>query len=191
MPDLFDLSAWPCYEIGPRDSVFALGVVSVNYSRLEWALGGIFTNVVGLSIETAWSLLPRLGTDARIALMREALARRDWPDERKDRIHHFIDGFKVLAENRNLLMHSNLTTGVKDQIALYKPNRSGKTILVSVIPEELRQVADDMEAYFNYGMMVTNMIGLEFGNLKALTRDIPPWPEQPPAPRRLNYSSRP
>ena len=57
MADLAEPSVWLSYEIGPRESVFALGVVSVNYARLEWALGGVFANVVELTSEIAWSLL--------------------------------------------------------------------------------------------------------------------------------------
>jgi len=42
MSDPSEPSAWPPYEIGPHQSVFALGVASVNYARLEFALGGVF-----------------------------------------------------------------------------------------------------------------------------------------------------
>jgi hypothetical protein len=39
MADPSDPSAWPSYQIGPRDSVFALGVASVNYAGLEFVVG--------------------------------------------------------------------------------------------------------------------------------------------------------
>jgi hypothetical protein len=191
MADPLEAPAWPSYQIGPHESVFALGVASVNYAKLEYALGGVFANVIGLTVEIASALLPKLGIDARVTLVREALIGRDWPDDRKDRITHFLDAFKVLEENRNLLAHSNLTIGAKDQIALYKYNRAGKTILAQVTPTELRQVADDMDTYFNYGMSVTNMIGLEFLGLKTITGEIYPWPDKPPLPRKLDYKSRP
>jgi hypothetical protein len=32
---------WPAYQVGPRDSIFAIGVVSIKYSQLEFALGVI------------------------------------------------------------------------------------------------------------------------------------------------------
>jgi hypothetical protein len=149
----------------------------------------VFANVIGLTSEFAWALLPKLGTDARLALVRGALTGRDWPDDRKARITHFPDAFKILEENRNLLAHSNLTAGVKDQIALYKYNRAGKTILAQVTPAELRQVADDMDTYFNYGMSITNMIGLEFLGLKTITGANYAWPDKPPLPRKLDYKS--
>jgi len=112
--------AWPSYEIGPHDSVFALGVASVNYVKLEFALGGVFANVIGLTSELTWALLPKIGNETRVALLEQALCGHGWPHDRKELISHFIEAFKILAENRNLLMHSNLTAGINDQIALYK-----------------------------------------------------------------------
>lgn len=191
MADPLDPPAWPSYQVGPHDSVFALGVASVNYARLEFALGGVFATVIGLAYELTWALLPKIGNETRVALLEQALCGRDWPHDRKERISHFIDAFKILAENRNLLRHSNFTAGVKDQITLFKYNRAGKTILAEVTLEELRQIADDMDTYFSYGMSITNMIGLEFLNLKTITGEIYLWPDKPPLPRKLDYKSQP
>ena len=95
--------AWPSYRIGPHDSVFALGVVSVNYASLEFALTGVFANVIGLTDDFTRALLPKIGNEDRIALLRQALCGRDWPADLKEHITQFIDGFKILAENRNQL----------------------------------------------------------------------------------------
>jgi hypothetical protein len=40
----------------------------VNYAQLEFALGGVFANVIGLTADFAWALLQKLGNDARIQL---------------------------------------------------------------------------------------------------------------------------
>jgi hypothetical protein len=102
--------AWPSYEIGPHDSVFALGVASVNYVKLEFALGGVSANVIGLTNELTWALLPKIGNDVRVALLEQALCGRDWPHDRKELISHFIEAFKILAE-----------TGSKTDLWPYKP----------------------------------------------------------------------
>src|SRR5271169_3472610 len=191
MTDPSDPPAWPSYEIEPRDSVFALGVASVNYVKLEFALGGVFANVIGLTNELTWALLPKIGNEARVSLLEQALCGRDWPHDRKELISHFIEAFTILAENRNPLMHSNLTSGVKDQIALYKSNRACNTILAEVTLEELRRVADDMDTFSTYGMTIANMIGLEFWGLQTITgnNNTYPWPPKPPLPRKLDYKS--
>jgi hypothetical protein len=97
----------------------------------------------------------------RITLLRQALCGRDWPADLKDHITHFIDGFKILAENRNQLMHSNMAAVTEERIALYKSNRrDGKTILTQINLADLRQVADEMMAYYDYGLIISNVITL-------------------------------
>jgi hypothetical protein len=118
--------------------------------------------------------------------MREALSVIVWPTPIKEGITHFIDGFEILAENRNLLMHSNLIAGVEDLIALYKSNRRGETILTVIDPAELRQVADDMMAYRLYGLALGNAVALPSAHRAAT---LPP--PKPPLPRKLEYSSQP
>jgi hypothetical protein len=194
-------SSWPSYAIGPHDSVFALGVASVNYARLEFAFGGVFGNVVGLTNAETWEKLPRIRSNERITRIRKALNERDWPQEAKEHIDYFIGAFKILVDNRNLLMHSNLISGVRDTIALYKYDLSGKTILAEVKPEELRRVADDMMTYFDYGLRLANVIafklllggseGMTQLGFKVETRALDVWPEKPPLPAKLEYRSRP
>jgi hypothetical protein len=60
MADPSEPTALPPHQNGPHDSVFVLGVASVNYARLEFALGGVFAKVIGLTNELTWALLPKL-----------------------------------------------------------------------------------------------------------------------------------
>lgn len=190
MADPFDPSAWPSYPIGPRDSVFALGVVSVNYTSLEFALGSVFANVIGLTDDFTRALLPKIGNEDRITLLRQALCGRDWPADLKEHITHFVDGFKILAENRNQLMHSDVTAVTEERIALYKSNRrDGKTILTLINLADLRQVADDMMAYYDYSLIISNVITLLSYPGGWLSPD--PLLIKPPLPRKLDYSSQP
>jgi hypothetical protein len=41
-------SQWPPYPIGPRDSIFAMGVASIKFNELESVLRFIFGTVFGL-----------------------------------------------------------------------------------------------------------------------------------------------
>jgi hypothetical protein len=81
-------------------------------------------------------------------------------------------------------MHSNLVAGVADQITLYKADRAGKTQLAEIDPAELRQVADDMMAYPDFGVILTNLLAL---NIPRLTTGTP---FKPPLPNKLAYSSQ-
>jgi|SRR5712671_6686539 hypothetical protein len=99
-------SAWPSYDIGPHDSVFALGVASSNYARLEFALANVFCNVLELSSDVVRVFLAKTNNDVRLTVLQEALNARDWPPDRKERVSHFIKAFEILSDNRNQLMHS-------------------------------------------------------------------------------------
>jgi hypothetical protein len=45
---------WPRYEVGPLETILAIGVISVNFVGLETAFSYIFGNVLGLGIVAAW-----------------------------------------------------------------------------------------------------------------------------------------
>ena len=57
-------------------------------------------------------------------------------------------------------MHSNMAAVTEERIALYKSSRDGRTILTQINLADLRQVADDMMAYYDYGLIITNVITL-------------------------------
>jgi hypothetical protein len=41
---------WPPYPAGPKEVIFALGVISVNFTELEYVFSHVFSLVVGLRI---------------------------------------------------------------------------------------------------------------------------------------------
>jgi hypothetical protein len=183
-----DPPAWPSYEVGPYDSVFALGVASVNYARLEFAFSGVFAKVLELPISQAWELLAKINNNERLRRMKNALQELNWPDDTKVRVTHFVEAFKILADNRNLLDHSIIFSDPEGPTSLYKSDRKGKTIHAQVTVAELRQVADDMMRYFNYGLLLGKLIG-PTGALVTLFSST--WPDQPPSPLRLDYTNQP
>jgi len=156
-----DPPPWPSYPIGPPGAALAIGVASVNYARLEFAFGHMFATVTGVTNEEAWRLLPTLRNPERIRRIRKALRECDWPPDTKDRVNHFIDAFKILTDNRNLLDHSNVFELDEEPISLFKYNPEGKTLHIVVTVAELRQVADDMKTYHDYGSMLANSINLQ------------------------------
>jgi hypothetical protein len=183
-----DPTEWPEYDVGPRESVFALGVASVNYARLEFAFSGVFGKVLGKTNKEVWAVLPTLTNDKRLREMRKHLKGLDWPNETKDRVAHFIKAFKILVGNRNFLDHSAIFAGVEGPTALYKYDRKGNTIHIVLTTAEFRQIADEMMTYNHYGLLFGNSIGPK-GELNTLF--FKTWPDQPPLPRALNYTSKP
>jgi hypothetical protein len=120
--------------------------------------------------------------------MRKHLKELGWPDDTKARVTHFMKAFKILADNRNLLDHSNIFADTEQPTALYKYDKEGNTIHTVVVLAELRQVADDMMRYFNYGLAFGNAIG-PTGAVGTFLHST--WPAQPPLPQKLDYTSQP
>jgi hypothetical protein len=182
---------WPGPIIGPQDSILAIGAVSVNYSRLEFAMTAMFATITGCSMQFATMLIPKITNLYRTDLMERMLATRQWHDDARMRCAHFIAGFKILADNRNLLMHSSLIASIETATMLYKTTKQGNTELCSVTVPELRAVADDMMEYFHYGLALSNIINFELLGIKPRAGDYAAWPDMPPSPNPLKYSARP
>lgn len=181
-------SEWPRYDVGPKECMFALGVVGVKYAQLEFALSGMFSTVTGIKSDIVSLLLQQIrNNNIRLNLMRESLPRREWPGQVTELVQHFIDGFNVCAQNRNLLMHSNIFMMSEDAIILYKANNSGKTVSCNPTLGELRQVADDMNAFFDYGLALSNTININLIPPRILPSPVP-WPCKPILPRNLSYT---
>lgn len=181
---------WPPYDVGPRECMFALGVVGTKYAQLEFAFSGMFSTVTTMDRDATSRFMAKSRNDARLGKMRRSLAERDWPAEIKERVSCFIDGFKICADNRNLLMHSNIFYASRDAIILYKSDNKGKTIACNPTLAEVRQVADDMNAYFEYGLALSNAINFNLMARGTISSHFP-WPGQPSVSRRLEYAEGP
>jgi hypothetical protein len=185
--------AWPSYQTGPKDSIFAIGVISINYARLEFAAQGMFINILGMTMNVGHFVYARLGPEMRDAMMRQALPFRGWPQNVGELAFHFIEANKICYENRNKLMHSNIMVGSERTIVLYKTDRSGKTTLANPTLKELRQVADDMNTYVDFGLWLSNQIAWTLLGMKPQPGDraYESWPSKPPLPIPLEYTSDP
>lgn len=189
-------STWPKYHSAPKEMTFALGVISAGYSRLEMSFGAVFANVIGLSSAFASILLPKISNDVRITLIEESIATMDYSPEIRGGIDHFITAYRSLVFNRNMLMHSQIYAGGATTSILLKTQKNGKTVGCPVTLKELRQIADDMEAYREYGIGLSNHISLPrlvaiFGMDGPIPDAVASSPPAPALPIRLTYSSEP
>ena len=125
--------------------------------------------------------------------MRETLPARGWPENVLALVSHFNAAHQICYENRNKIIHSNLSVGPRQAILLYKANRDGKTVLDNPPLSELRRGADDMHIYFWFGLQLANMINIEFEGVKPKAGDRAyfAWPDKPPLPIPMEYTSDP
>jgi len=150
--------------------MFALGVAGVKYAQLEFALSGMFSTVTGMETEAVSRLLPKIRNNVRLDLMRESIPDRHWPNEISEQVQYFISGFNI----RNLLMHSNIFTMSQDAIILYKSTSAGRTVSCNPTLAEVRQVVDDMQGYFRYGLALSNAINFNLIAPRTLPRQLAP-----------------
>jgi hypothetical protein len=113
------------------------------------------------------------------------------PEEARKRLEAFVSGFRTCAQNRNLLMHSNIHASVKSSTTLFKLNNKGQMILCKLALGELRQVADDMHEFFEFGVALNGVLITIAGDWPSLDSrlELFPWPNIPPAPALLEYMS--
>lgn len=185
---MIEIPKWPEYQTGPEDSIFALGVVSINFANFERAQIWIFASVSAMPEEGARMVHARIGAQGCNDLISLMIARRtDWPSEPVDLVRHFVTASRILITNRNLLMHSVMTAGWEGKAALYRTGRQGQRLMLSASSEQIRAVADNLLVYFEFGWMLANRIAIEVLKIPAETgvADMRAWPDKPPLPNPL------
>lgn len=188
--------------MGPRDTIFALGVLALNYNRLEVAFRTLFAAVTETSMQQTTFLFPKIGNDVRLKLIAQSLGVRKLDDNITDRVKHFCSAFDTMAENRHSVMHS-LNLGYAAELAgdnrtalhLYKTARSGEVWECFATLDEVRQAADDMQTYTNFCMSLSANVPCQF-RLPHMRHPGDgfyhswPLPDKPPLPAALNFQPR-
>jgi hypothetical protein len=184
--------SWPTYPTGDRDSIFAMGVASINWVDLESTLHFMFGTIFELDLNSTTMIPAKMGAEASIMLMRQKLPDTDWSDDVKDSASYFISGLSICLANRNHLMHSNLSWLHRSgKMLLYKTSKQGKTLAAVPTLSELRQVADDIKAFATFGQMLANAINNSKFGTPVFSAAAFPWPDRPALPHSLDYSPDP
>jgi hypothetical protein len=142
------------------------------------------------SLTTATMIASKIGLEATVELTQRQLPKVGWEESVNDLVTHFFEGFRICFENRNHLMHSNLTWAPVP--ILFKTTKKGTVHMASPSASELRQVADDMNAFTNYGRDLGNAINARKSGVgPILPVSAFPLPNKPSLPRELQYSPDP
>jgi hypothetical protein len=167
-----------------------MGVVSIKFAELESVLIFMFATVVGIGIEAATKIATKSGTGDCLHLTKELLSQNGWSDKTTALVEGFIKGASILMQNRNLLMHSNLAWTGDERTILFKASKAGNTEVAVPTLNELRRVADDMDAYVSFGRHLANAIN----NVSSEIPIFPAFPlpdEAPPMPTVVEFSAKP
>ena len=103
-----DTAKWPAYGVGPEKHLHALGVITVNYNRLEMALDRLLYMYLGASREPYCHIFKALNLHSQTALFNLCISQEESDPALRDGLLYFCACFLICAENRNTLMHSNV-----------------------------------------------------------------------------------
>ena len=187
------MEKWPTYEVAPEDTVYALGVVSINYARFERTHVWMLAAVANMTEEQAAVIIARANASDRMKLIETFMQRGKWPDKALAAIRHYLKAMDVLIKSRNVLIHSNIVRGTENRAAIYSMTRQGTTTLFQAAPEEVRKVADDLNTYFYFGLHLANYIAAEIHHMarQAGMMVFHQSPEPPPLPFPIDPNHRP
>ncbi|WP_338700443.1 hypothetical protein V5279_20575 [Bradyrhizobium sp. 26S5] len=152
---------WPLYEVAGDDAVFALGVVSINYTRFERTHVWMLAAVANMAEEHAALFTARTNAADRANVIETFFKRKKWSAEVAAAIKTYIDATRILVTNRNTLIHGNMVRGPNNQAGIFSLNRKGETTMFQASLPEIRQVADDLFNYFEFGLALSNHIASE------------------------------
>lgn len=147
-------SSWPAYPPGPPDHVYALGVLSINYNRLEVQFLRLLQHCGSASDEITAFLFEKTPTNVRIQWLKKALDAKQVNSKVRPLLDHFIAAYSRCTDNRGLLIHS-LIWGYRERdnaiITSKRVRKHGgeKTYVFSL--EVIRRVADEIQFWEQYG----------------------------------------
>ena len=92
------LTDWPPFSTGPRDSIFALGVICVKFVELESVFQFVFETVLGLDPDQDMgkTVFAKLGTRLAREVCEDCLPRMGRSDEVKGLVSYFLFGHEDL-----------------------------------------------------------------------------------------------
>ena len=184
--------SWPRYQVAPAESVHALGVVSINYARFELTHVWMPAAVANLKERQAAVISARTNPSDRVRLIETFMSQVDWPEDAAAATKHYLKAMGILTTNRNLLVHSNMVEAWQNRTAIYSISRQGNTSVIQSSLEEIRQVADDLNEYFDFGHKLSNYIAtnIHHAALEEGMFAISQIPALPPLPAHLDPAQR-
>jgi hypothetical protein len=185
---------WPDYLPGPRDHLLALGVISLSYGQLENMFQVLFGEVTVLNRHQVAALFQRIPNNHRENALLELIDKTTLPTNLNALVQHFVDGFRICAENRHGLVHSHSGgTITRHETGHYgfvftKYSRAGNALVCTPTLADLQAAADSMHDYMMFAAMLSGAVNS--ARIMAYPVDstwLPPSLDKPPLPQPLHW----
>jgi hypothetical protein len=186
---------WPSYKVADEASVHALGVMNINYVRFEATHVYMLAAVANMRQNQAAVFISRTNATERANVIKVFSNKREWPSEAAKGIDHYLKALRTLTENRNVLIHGNIVDIWETKSpSIITMDREGLTSVTQLSLLAIRQVADDLHAYGEFGYLLACYLASEFSHAAgesgmAAPSHSPPLPDlpkpvRPPQPKK-------
>jgi hypothetical protein len=148
---------WPpkFYEGSSAPHMEALGIIAAIYNHLEYTLFVLISVYSQLDNDVAKSLFERISNEQRLKFLRDCNENRTKDNPMHKHVIHFMKCFGIVADNRNVLMHSMILGSDDDEkiLRFYKSSRAAPTIYkeLKLDVSVLREVAFNLQDVDEYG----------------------------------------
>lgn len=191
---------WPNYLPGPRENIFAIGVISLLYGQLENLFSCVFSAATQMEIDQAEVVFRKINNDVRSGIVRQSL-RSDLRTDLSECVEHFLKGYAICASNRHDIMHAS-SGGTKSSfdelsgaLVLSKVTKTGQRVCCAPSLDGLREIADGIEAFVLYGAHLSGALAIDEnfrgqGKLYSGSLSLT-LIEKPMLPRKLRWQPLP
>lgn len=165
-------TAWPPYSVSSNKYAQAVGILCINYNNLEAKLLELAMHFSNAPADIMAFSFVRLGNETRLDLLKRIFSDNVSDTSFKDYANYFARGFKACAENRNIVLHSQVTAVSTDHITIAKKrSKSGDESVYYFGLDIVRRVADEIFEWSRFGhLIVGHALYLERASEKT-------WPE--------------
>jgi hypothetical protein len=144
----------PYYPDGAAAHMEALGMISAIYNHLEYTLYLLILNYSQLEANVAMSLFGRMTRVQHLKFLQDCSESRTKDNPMRKHVINFIQCFDIVADNRNVLMHSLIyETDDGAILKLAKTSKAAPTIYkeLRLDVSVLRETAFDLQDVDEYG----------------------------------------
>jgi hypothetical protein len=164
--------------------------MNINYVRFEATHVYMLSAVSNISTNQAAVFCARINPTERATILDRSFQMREWNDDAKRAIEAYIKGMRALTENRNTLIHGNvvdMAVGKAREPAIISMGRDGRTTVFKSSLPAIRQVADDLYSYSQFGSYLSSHLATQFSPVarEAGMMAISTCPTSPPIPKPI------
>lgn len=195
-------SEWPSprYDVGSRNFIHAVGVLSANYNLLEYQMRRLLELYSKMPDPSCTQIFLNSNNEERVNLLRMCCDASAHPLRIRNRVNWFAKGYGCCTQNRNIIMHSETVPIIKasgeQEVQFRKPSKKApfSPNIFSPSINELRRMANSTYQFQEFGRSLFIHIVQNFEPQKlnnkafASLKLLPPYalPHKPKLPKLLN-----